>query len=74
MEDLYITEVLQSPEGGDSGGEFIEIYNPNAVDVALNGYTLRVGPGFEIVCLFANTVIAAGSCQLLTANSDVRFS
>ena len=74
LEDLYITEVLPNPEGSDSGGEFIEIYNPNAVDVALNGYTLRVGPGLEKSYAFLpNTVIAAGGYLAIT-NSDVRFT
>jgi hypothetical protein len=44
---LLITELLPNPSGDDTAGEFIELYNPNTTEVALNDYRLNIGPNFD---------------------------
>ncbi len=56
---LNLTELLPNAVGSDIGNEFIEIYNPNSIDVVLDNYILKVGsdnpktyhfsPGYRIL-------------------------
>lgn len=38
-----ITELFPNPAGSDTGGEFIELYNPNEDALLLDGFTLQIG-------------------------------
>lgn len=40
--DLVITEVLNDPDGQDTGYEFIEVYNPKSTPVELRGVSVYV--------------------------------
>jgi hypothetical protein len=40
---LEITEMLPNPTGSDDGNEFIELFNPNSVQVNLSDYRFMVG-------------------------------
>ena len=38
---LVISEIMQNPSGSDTDKEWFEIYNPDAFDVDLNGWTIK---------------------------------
>ncbi len=61
---LFITELLPNAPSYDTGQEFIEIYNPNAVVINLTGYKLQLGPSFTTQFTFASGIIEPG--QFLT--------
>lgn len=42
---LEISEILPNPKGSDTGGEYIELYNPSDSVVSLEMYALSVGAG-----------------------------
>lgn len=68
---LQITELLPNPAGSDSGNEFIELFNPNAVDVYLEDYILRIGEGdfkFPI-----GSFVEAGK-YIKFSNDDINFT
>jgi len=41
FEDIILTEILANPEGSDTEGEFIELYNPSEKIVDLSEWTLH---------------------------------
>lgn len=43
VQDIVISELLPNPEGKDTEGEFIELYNPNNVSVDISGFELTDG-------------------------------
>jgi hypothetical protein len=59
---ILITELLPDPASPltDSSDEFVEFFNPNAVDVDLKGYTLQAGSGFHDYYIFDTQIIKAG--------------
>lgn len=43
--DVLISEVLYDPPGPDAGKEWVELYNPEAVDIILENYSIESGDG-----------------------------
>ena len=71
---LVVSELLPNASGSDIGHEFIEIYNPNDVAVALAPYRLLVGPAYEKSYEFpAGAAIAAGA-YISFSNSAIPFT
>lgn len=58
---LRITELLPNVSGYDTGQEFIEVYNPNAREVALSGYTVQIGPDYTKSYTFGTETIEPGA-------------
>lgn len=42
-EALEISEIVPNPAGADTGNEYIELYNPFATDISLEGCALKIG-------------------------------
>ncbi len=61
--ELVITEVMYKPEGG-AQYEFLELYNPGASAIDLNGFRFPQGEPFDEFIL-SNTLIAAGAYMLV---------
>jgi hypothetical protein len=59
--DLWLSEVMVNPNGGDNGREWVELYNASASDVDLTGYSLGWGgDDYTTGVLQLSGVIAAG--------------
>ncbi len=56
---IEISEMLPNPLGTDAGSEFIELYNPNDVEVSLNNYALVIGSDRKIINFPIDSVIGA---------------
>lgn len=71
-----ITEVLANPKGADTGGEYIELYNPNSSDeVALGTFKLRVGVGASAKWYsFPKGMRIAARSYIAILNSQVAFT
>lgn len=70
---LKITELLPNAVGGDEGNEFIEIFNPNNIDIDLTNYYLVIsGVGRPFNFPFGSH-IAAGE-YLAFSNDDIKFT
>jgi hypothetical protein len=67
---IDITELLPNPMAPqlDSQDEFIELYNPTADPVDLQGYTLRTGSNFHDYYVLPGSTIAAGAYQVVYAS------
>ncbi len=70
----YITEVLPNPKGTDTGNEFVELYNPNDLPVALDSYRLHIGTKLDAVAAFPAGVVLAPQTYLAFTNGDVKFT
>lgn len=71
---LKITELLPNAIGADEGNEFIELYNPNDVDVSLLFYVFYVGSGFNDFYSFpSGSYIKAGEYKAFS-NRDIKFT
>jgi len=70
---LKITELLPNPIGSDVGNEFIEIYNPNEIDVNLNNYVLNVGSNATKYIFPTGSSIGAAK-YLYFSNDDIKFT
>jgi hypothetical protein len=59
---IQISELLPDPAAPatDAADEFIELYNPNPVDVDLDGYSLETGAKLSDSYTLANVTIPAG--------------
>jgi hypothetical protein len=59
--DLWLSEVMVNPNGGDNGREWIELYNASGSDIDLSGYSLGWGGAdYATDVLQLSGVIAAG--------------
>lgn len=68
--DLVITEVMQNPVAVDDAfGEWIELYNPGATDIDLEGLHLRDLGGSDIF-VGASVLAPAGGYVVLGVNDD----
>ena len=65
--DLVISEVMYHPLSGKVADEWIEIHNPAAQSVSLEGYQLTDGVDFT----FGNVSIPAGGFLVVAADRDV---
>ncbi len=75
---LVINELQPNPSGSDRGNEWVEIYNPTAIDTPLDGWTLQdhrgrihdlaglVAPAFGYI-----VVTLGGSLQLVNGGGDL---
>lgn len=74
ISQLVISEILPNASGSDTGGEFVEIYNPNDVEINLSGYALYIGPDFSRAYQFpVNTIVGPGE-YVVFYNNDVNFT
>jgi cysteine-rich repeat protein len=75
---LVISEFMPNPAGvADDVGEWIEVYNPGAQDVELNGVALVIGsanPIQHVVESSAPVVVPAGGYLLLANNGDAALN
>src|SRR3954470_13756306 len=74
---LVITEFMSNPSGDDLLGEWIEIHNPSATDVDLNGYRLASGPGITAAgvatdrhTIGSSVIVPAGGYVVLGNNAN----
>lgn len=58
---VFITELYPDAPSYDTGQEFIELYNPNAEALNLEGYRLQVGPSFSKQFIFGKQELLAGA-------------
>ena len=58
---IFITELYPDAPSYDTGQEFIELYNPNAETVNLEGYKLQIGPSFSKQFIFGEHELLAGA-------------
>lgn len=60
---LEISEILPNPASpvSDATGEFVELYNPNSVDINLVGYKLLSGSTLNHTFVFKDQIIKANS-------------
>ena len=71
---LKITELLPNKAGTDNGNEFIEIYNPNSIDVDLANYVLYIGAAGTAFYHFpAGSHIGPGQ-YMVFSNVDIKFT
>ncbi len=71
---LKITELLPNAIGSDIGNEFIELHNPNKVDVDLLYYVFYIGSDFEHFYSFpVNSSIKAGEYKIFS-NKDIKYT
>jgi hypothetical protein len=71
---LRITEILPNPSGSDIGNEFIEIYNPNSVDIDLVVYGFYVGGDYDHKYTFAVGAHIGPGQYLAFYNDDIKFT
>jgi len=71
---IDITELLPNAAGSDAGNEFIELYNPNDVDVGLADYKLLVGMSYENEYAFPTGVTIPSHQYLRFMNSEIDFN
>jgi len=57
---IFITEVLPNPEGGDTEGEFIEVYNGGEVSANLSGWQIDDMEGGSRPYIIADIAVEAG--------------
>jgi Lamin Tail Domain/Secretion system C-terminal sorting domain len=68
---LVINEIMQNPSiVSDSFGEFVEIYNPGAFDVDLDGYTLA-DLDSDSHLIVGTVIVPAGGYAVLGVNDDM---
>jgi hypothetical protein len=72
---VMITELLIDPASpaSDAKDEFVELFNPNSVDVDLQGYTLRAGSNYRDYFVLPAQIIKPGQYVVLLA-SQTRVS
>ena len=70
-QEIKINEILYDPAGGDTGNEWIELYNPGTEPVQLEGWQIqRAGTVFEECFIFPEYIIYPGE-YLLIGESQV---
>lgn len=71
---LEVTELLPNPKGADDGAEFIELYNPNDVDVDLAWWEFYLNGDDKKPYKFPDGLKIGAGEYLVVKNSDVAFS
>lgn len=69
-----MNELLPDAEGSDAGNEFIELYNPTAIDLNLADYKLRVGPNLEKTISFPAGAIVPSLGYASFSNSQMAYT
>lgn len=62
---ILISEVLPNPAGADGGNEFIEIHNPTAASITLEGCSLQTTGTTKLYSFGADAVIEPGAYRTL---------
>ena len=57
--DVVINEILYHPDPGNTGGEFVELFNRGDTAVDVSGWSFDDAVSFELP---AGTVVEAGTC------------
>ncbi|HHE40965.1 MAG TPA: lamin tail domain-containing protein, partial [Candidatus Cloacimonetes bacterium] len=71
-QEIKINEILYDPAGGDTGNEWIELYNPGIQPVQLEGWQIqKAGTNFEECFTFPEYVIYPNQ-YLLIGESQVQ--
>lgn len=72
--NVFINEILPSPQGADTEQEWIEIYNSNDFEVDLNGWQIRdtVGQSRTYICPTASKIAPQGF--LLLPRTDTKIT
>lgn len=65
---LNITELLPNAAGSDTGNEYIELHNPSAIPVNLDGYYLQLGSESKEYILPPGTIIGPGALIVIKAS------
>jgi len=71
---LKITELLPNVDGIDDGKEFIEIYNPNSVDIDLGNYVFYLGLDEKKSFSFPEDIKILANQYLAFYNSEIEFT
>lgn len=71
---LRLSELLPNAIGSDVGNEFIEIYNPNDVDVDLTNYVIYVGIDYESHYKFPTGSHIGPGQYIVFSNNDIKFT
>lgn len=71
---LVITELLPNAIGNDDGNEFIEIYNPNDINVSLDNFGLYVGLNNEHFYNFPDGLTIKPKQYLAFSNNEINFT
>lgn len=69
--NVQISQVLYDPNITQSGGEAVELYNPNDFDVNISGYYLKTETSTKDATVPADTIMKANSYYLI---ADAGFS
>lgn len=70
-DQLVINEVELNPTGRDSGKEWVEIYNPLAKEVSVDGWTLETMHGEISVITLSGTIHAKGTKAFAFAGASL---
>lgn len=70
---LQISEILPNATGVDTGNEFIEIYNPNNIDVDLSGYIFSIGPSYNLSYDFPEGSRIRPNQYFVLFNDEIKF-
>lgn len=71
---LQITELLPNAIGSDNGNEFIEIYNPNNVEISLLDYVFYLSSDYDHFYSFPVGVYIEPGKYLSFLNDDLNFN
>jgi hypothetical protein len=71
---LRLSELLPNAISSDIDSEFIEIYNPNDVDVDLANYVIYVGMGFGSHYKFPVDSHVGSGQYMVFSNNDIKFT
>lgn len=70
-EPLVINEIMQNPSAvSDGSGEWLELYNPNAFDIDIGGWTLR-DDDVDSLIIDGSLIVPAGGYVVLGPNGDI---
>lgn len=71
---LVLSEILPNASGTDEGNEYIEIYNPNEMDILLTDYMLLIGINFDKSYSFPTGSILKAKSYIAFSNDDIKFT
>lgn len=72
-DEIYITEIFPNPKGGDSGNEWIEIYNGSDEKVNLGNWEIDTGEDSKKIFTFEGKLIDPGK-YITLSDKDLGFA
>lgn len=63
--NVVISEVYYDPAGSESGGEFIELYNPTSASIDISGFVIATESSMTDVIVGPGVVLGAGEYYLV---------